>query len=323
MKAILSAMIVAIYNFLYQPGSIVDIFTEFNGYVLTVYSDGWFANTYNVLKVIGVGMLVVGCLVSLADKVSEGDFTIHVLFRHLLKYVIWYMVLLNSMRIFMFLMSIATKTFDEMKLALEDAAISDVNFHQGMLTNGIAEMTPTSRYGMFMMLIIPYLISLAFSVVLCFFATSRLIESVLRIAMAPVVAGLSYFGTGDSSDFVRFAKRTMGVFFQIVVVLAVAATLMFVQKSFALSGGAEQKAVADPLTVLVEDFSTEEVLVDYDNWSEVPEEDKDTVGAYTPDSISSFVDEMLNIHYFPITCGLMIAAILLVFKSREISTRMF
>lgn len=319
MAAILGSMLITIYNFLYQPGNITDIFAEFDGYVLTLFSDGWFGNIYMVLKTVGIGMLAVDCLIALMDKVTEGDFTIRVVFRHLLKYVLLYIVLLNALNIFMYLLNIATNVFQDMKTTAGDIMDTAEGLSQGMMTNGVSELSFASKCGLLMNLLVPYIISLAYYIVLYFFATSRLFESVIRITMAPLVAGLSYFGKGDNADIVRFAKRTMGVFFQIVVILGVSLALTFVHESFTN----ESDGLTDPADLLVEDFSSDEVLVDYDEWSQVPEAEKDTLGAYTPESITDFSDNMLNVNIYPITCGLMIASIFLVFKSREISTRMF
>lgn len=320
MQAILSSMVISIYNFLYRPDGIVDIFTEFNDYVWNLYSEGWFGMVFAVLKVIGIGLLMVSCLMSLADKVTEGDFTIHVLFRHLLKYVILYMVLWNSIRIFRILSMITTLIFNDINTIYVNDMTASIN--PGFLENGIGKMNALSKIGMFMMVLVPYIISLLYYIILYFFATSRLIESVLRIAMAPLVVGMSYFGKGDNSDIVRYTKRTMGVFFQIVVILVISIGLTYTHNVFFEGTVTETAFIKNPADKLQIDNSHEEIKTE-NTWNKIPETDEETNGFYTADSISDFVDDMVNIKYFAISTGLMLSALLLIFKSREISTRMF
>lgn len=107
---------------------------------------------------------------------------------------------------------------DSLSLSLDPAQ----RINQRCVANGINKYFGiTVRIGMFILLAAPYIISVIFYVVLYFFAVSRLLEMVIRTAASPLVVGLSYFGHGANTDIVRYAKRTMGIFFQIVVILVI------------------------------------------------------------------------------------------------------
>ena len=94
---IIATLLIAIYEFLYKPDGMIGIFSQYNEIIDNILAqDNFIADTFKALKLIGIALLVTSCLVSLMDKVSTGDFSINNVFRHLLKYVILYMVLMNS-----------------------------------------------------------------------------------------------------------------------------------------------------------------------------------------------------------------------------------
>ena len=83
-----------------------------------------------------------------------------------------------------------------------------------------------------MSIVVPYFVSVVFYSILYFFATSRIMELVIRISAAPLVAGVSFFGKGANTDIVRYIKRSMGIMFQIVVILVISASVTFIHKYF-------------------------------------------------------------------------------------------
>ena len=199
------------------------------------------------------------------------------------------------------------------------------------------------------MLAVPYIVSVVFYIVLYFFAVSRLLEIVIRVAAAPFVVGVSFFGQGANSDIVRYTKRSLGVFFQIVVILIISVMVNFTHSALITSGSSSVQngaMLANPASSLTlddsyveigvtetkaevkkDDDGNEEVTVAVGDteWKAATKEDVTTqlVLAYTKDSIQKFIYYIVDPNHYFISTGLMIAALLLVFKSREISTRLF
>ena len=304
------------------------------------------------MQIIGIGMLAASCLMALMDKVSQGDFSINVIFRHLLKYVILYMVLINITTIFNYLLDWTSASFIDINDAVTSAMTNNTaaTINQTWMANGINKYVGlTAKLGMIIVLAVPYIVSVVFYIVLYFFAVSRLLEIVIRVAAAPFVVGVSFFGQGANSDIVRYTKRSLGVFFQIVVILIISVMVNFTHSALITSGSSSVQngaMVANPASSLKlddsyveigvtetkaevkkDDDGNEEVTVTVGDteWKAATKEDVTTqlVLAYTKDSIQKFIYYIVDPNHYFISTGLMIAALLLVFKSREISTRLF
>lgn len=212
LDCVLASMLVHVYEFIYRPGSITDTFMEFNDCIWDVYESSFFSSIFDVMKIAGLGLLTVAFLIGLYDKTTSGDFSINNFFRHWLKFFMLFTVLMNMMDILENLLGIATYTFSDLNNDISSSitGIDAVKINETMLSNGLYKYIGiTSKFGLLMMIVVPYVISILFSVIIGFFAVSRTIEIVVRIGMAPIVVGGSYFGHGQNSDVVRYLKRTM------------------------------------------------------------------------------------------------------------------
>ena len=348
---VIAAMLVHVYNFLFKPDDMTKIFTEFNKYIEGLFAADWFSKIYAVMMTIGLGLLVATYLIEMMDKVSQGDFSINVMFRCMLKYVLMYMVLLNILAIFNYLLDFTTAVFTDMNDSLSLSLDPAQRINQRCVANGINKYFGiTVRIGMFILLAAPYIISVIFYVVLYFFAVSRLLEMVIRTAASPLVVGLSYFGHGANTDIVRYAKRTMGIFFQIVVILVISVMTTFTHNALITSDSGStqgETVVANPANGLEVDGSYTEVgvtktttdtkkndasgdeettvTIGDTTWKPATSEDISTITtrAYTKKSLMHFVYYIMAPNHYVVSTGLMLAALLMVFKSRELSTRLF
>ena len=348
---VIAAMLVHVYNFLFKPDDMTKIFTEFNKYIEGLFAADWFSKIYAVMMTIGLGLLVATYLIEMMDKVSQGDFSINVMFRCMLKYVLMYMVLLNILAIFNYLLDFTTAVFTDMNDSLSLSLDPAQRINQRCVANGINKYFGiTVRIGMFILLAAPYIISVIFYVVLYFFAVSRLLEMVIRTAASPLVVGLSYFGHGANTDIVRYAKRTMGIFSQIVVILVISVMTTFTHNALITSDSGStqgETVVANPANGLEVDGSYTEVgvtktttdtkkndasgdeettvTIGDTTWKPATSEDISTITtrAYTKKSLMNFVYYIMAPNHYVVSTGLMLAALLMVFKSRELSTRLF
>lgn len=360
---IIATLLIAIYEFLYKPDGMIGIFSQYNEIIDNILAqDNFIADTFKALKLIGIALLVTSCLVSLMDKVSTGDFSINNVFRHLLKYVILYMVLMNANAILEYLLDISTSTFSDLKVYTDEITANSaaMTFEHAIMANSVYKhMGFGTKLGAFIMLMIPYAISVIFTIVLNFFAVSRLIEITVRVSVSPVVAGLSFFGDGANLDFVRYAKRTLGLFFQIIVILIICVSVTFVHNELITTdegGATEVNTIEDPAVRLVGSYDTEyneieertmktekktNAVGDVEATStEVSREwkkaEKDTSKvptlnyqqeitdvAYKKSDFTYFYQHLVDPSTFFISTGIMISALFLIFKSREISTKLF
>lgn len=368
---ILATLLVSIYNFLYKPDGMIDIFSQYNDIINNILEKKNFvSNVFDALKLVGIALLVTSFLVSLMDKTSAGDFSINNFFRHLLKYFILYVLLINANTILTDLMDITTGTFDALKGSAEDITANSaaVEFNHVFLANSVHKyMGFGAKLGMFIMLIVPYAISVLFTVILNFFAISRMIEMTVRVSVSPVVAGLSFFGNGADMDFVRFVKRTLGLFFQVVVILLICVSITFVHNALVTTDENAHKSVntvVDPAVRLKGSYTTDYPEIEIRNmqttkkqseaadkqieytsvetgreWKKAEKrtvkkevtdndhEDDDKNGgtseAYVKDDFKYFVNHIVDPSTFFISTGIMISALFLIFKSREISTKLF
>lgn len=329
---VLAALLINVYNFLYEPDDFTGIFLEFNDYIWRVYNEGWFGRVLAITKIIGIGLLAASFLVSLLDKVTDGDLTIEVWFRHLLKYCMLFIILMNVLPLFKSLLQLSTSLFTEFNVSISSEVLPQTGryINQAWLANGINKhIGASSKFGMFMMLTIPYVISLIFAVILYFFATSRLIEIVIRIALAPLVVGVSFFGHGSNLDIVRYTKRTMGIFFQIVVVLVICAGMTFTHNALITADSptaANGAIMANPAASLKLEDGMREIEVDGE-WQNATKqeivENLESTMSYTKSSISQFVYYLLDPSHYFVSTALMLAALFMIFKSRAISTQLF
>lgn len=368
---ILATLLVSIYNFLYKPDGMIDIFSQYNDIINNILEKKNFvSNVFDALKLVGIALLVTSFLVSLMDKTSAGDFSINNFFRHLLKYFILYVLLINANTILTDLMDITTGTFDVLKGSAEDITANSaaVEFNHVFLANSVHKyMGFGAKLGMFIMLIVPYAISVLFTVILNFFAISRMIEMTVRVSVSPIVAGLSFFGNGADMDFVRFVKRTLGLFFQVVVILLICVSVTFVHNALVTTDENAHKSVntvVDPAVRLKGSYTTDYPEIEIRNmqttkkqseaadkqieytsvetgreWKKAEKrtvkkevtdndhEDDDKNGgtseAYVKDDFKYFVNHIVDPSTFFISTGIMISALFLIFKSREISTKLF
>lgn len=368
---ILATLLVSVYNFLYKPDGMIDIFSQYNDIINNILEKkNFISNVFDVLKLVGIALLVTSFLVSLMDKTSAGDFSINNFFRHLLKYFILYILLINANTILTDLLDITTGTFDALKTSTDEITANSaaIEFNHVFLANSVHKyMGFGARLGMFIMLIVPYAISVLFTIILNFFAISRMIEMTVRVSVAPVVAGLSFFGNGADMDFVRFAKRTLGLFFQIIVILIICASITFVHNALVATDENAHKSVntvVDPAVKLKGSYTTDypeieirnmqttkkqseadDKKIEYtsvetsrewkkaekravkkevtDNDHEDDDENGGTSEAYEKDDFKYFVNHIVDPSTFFISTGIMLSALFLIFRSREISTKLF
>ena len=224
------------------------------------------------------------------------------------------------------------------------------------LQNGLAAFGLTSRVGMLMSIVVPYFVSVVFYSILYFFATSRIMELVIRISAAPLVAGVSFFGKGANTDIVRYIKRSMGIMFQIVVILVISASVTFIHNSIIVDGRISNSTsgkVENPATYLEHtttgkreieirslnvDMETDEngKVTKINKVTETGRKDEEVKSqeeqtgtlvnmkeAYPKSDIEKFVNSLTTPSNLFTGVGIMLAALFMLFKSREISMRMF
>lgn len=317
--SVLASLITNIYSCIYHPEDIVSVFMWYNKYIKPAFEQ--FNTLFSGVRMIGIGFLVVTCLISLLDKVSAGDFSQANLFRYLLKFFILYVVLMNALTIFMDLLQLSSSLADALLAVLRSETSSSSTLNQAQLAESIDEHVGlVSTIGYTLLALIPYVISIAYTIVLGFFAASRLIEIVIRLALSPLVIGMSGLTAGGEQDAVRFIKRTAGVLFQVVVVVVISSAITFTHDALISNG-----TITDPVSVLDEESNTRTIDVSGDGvW--IPARDRtdtEVVVTYTQDSTTNFIRMILDPDGYMVSVGLMISALVMVLKSRNLSTQLF
>lgn len=327
---ILAAMLTRIYNFLYHPDSIVGVFQEFDTYVFDIFTDGRFAPIFAAVKIIGLGLLVVSFLIDLMDKVSGGDFSIQNYFVHWLRFFIMYIILNYSIDILRYFMDISTGVFNDLNGIITETMNTGADVDRQLLEYGINRyLGIVPKLGIFMLSVIPFAVSYLFTVVLYFFAVSRLFEVTVRISMAPIAAGVSFITPGLQSDFTKYVKRTAGLCFQIVVVMLISLGLTVTHNALIDSNSVNPTEsgteIGNPASCLEIDDDIREIQIN-GTWRKALAQnivDNFYVEAYTEESITEFVDRMFDMDSIFISTGIMLAGLFMLFKSREISMRAF
>ncbi len=375
---ILSTMIISVYNFIYRPDNIADVLMEFNYYLQELFNKNWFKTIFASVQIVGIGLLTAACIVELVDKASSGDFSINMLFRGMLKYIIWYIVLINSITIFTYLIDMTTAVFDTMNNDITAAIVGEqgAEIKQSYLANTIEQDVGTGeKFGLFIMIGPAYIVSIIFYIILYFFSISRLIEVTIRALFAPIAAGVSFFGTGANSDFIRYVKRTMGIIFQIVVILVISAAMTLTHNSLVAQDVNEgestseiinpannliSKTIAESPETIVDTISQQKTANDYNNSNlsgnanekalyevvsedtvklipksvidkylengdseKLAEEIAEIVKRYDLQNVNTFINSLVDPKSYALTTGLMLAALMLLFKSRQISSQLF
>ncbi len=351
---------------------------EFNYYLQELFNKNWFKTIFASVQIVGIGLLTAACIVELVDKASSGDFSINMLFRGMLKYIIWYIVLINSITIFTYLIDMTTAVFDTMNNDITAAIVGEqgAEIKQSYLANTIEQDVGTGeKFGLFIMIGPAYIVSIIFYIILYFFSISRLIEVTIRALFAPIAAGVSFFGTGANSDFIRYVKRTMGIIFQIVVILVISAAMTLTHNSLVAQDVNEgestseiinpannliSKTIAESPETIVDTISQQKTANDYNNSNlsgnanekalyevvsedtvklipksvidkylengdseKLAEEIAEIVKRYDLQNVNTFINSLVDPKSYALTTGLMLAALMLLFKSRQISSQLF
>lgn len=358
MNSLLTTFLIQVYTFLYKPDNIAKIFNDYNMYINTLYQQDWFSTMCSAMSIVGIGLLTVGFLISIGDKASAGDFTLHNFFIHFLKFFMLYIILINISVIFRWMLNLTSAVFNDMNKEIANSiiknSVNDIN--RDKLENGFASFGLISRIGMIMSIVVPYFVSVIFYCILYFFATSRIMELVIRISAAPLVVGNSFFGQGANTDIVRYLKRSMGIIFQIVVILVISAGVTFIHNSIVVngkisnstSGKVENPAVyLEHVTTGKREIEVRNLDVEYEldennkikdikKVTEIGREDKEvnpktqdeseesnTEDAYAKADIEKFTNSLTAPSNLFTSIAIMVAALFMLFKSREISMRMF
>ena len=332
---ILANMLTRIYECLFRPGDLAVIFNEYDDEIFNVIRDGRFASVFYAMKAIGLGLLVVSFLITLMDKVSAGDFTIHNFFVHWLRFFIMFVLLNNATIILRYIMGVSTDLFT----SLDGISRSGLQMELGNEINELYLAKGINRYFgiankiiVFMMAIIPYAIACLYSVVINFFAISRLLEMVLRISMSPLVAGISFATPGLQSDFWKYMKRTAGLFFQIIVVFLISVGLTVAHNSLVQQGTVtSSEKISNPASCLLVNDDARQIkmffLNDDSAYNDITDDQmpgvEDALIAYTEDSINEFIQEMFGVDSFFVSIGIMLSGLFMLFKSRDLSMRLF
>lgn len=350
----LATLVLQLYRFLYNSSDMTSIFKELDKYIYSALDNNYFKAVMTIIIILGNGLLATTFLMQMFDKVTRGDFSPEVIIKHTLKYVFLYMVLINANYIFRELLSLSTAVFTELSKAIETSgqltAVSADEINFTWLSTSIARYYKMiNKLGLFILTMVPFVISQIYYIVMYFFAASRTLECAIRTVFAPLVVGVSYFGTGSSADIVRFTKKTMGCFFQIVVILMITTSVSVVQSSLTSDISNENGGITS-MPVLVEETDYEQFYPDSDGniiptyvggvgggpgtsggtgstggieegteEIEVSEELK----VYTEESVKTFIQSLYDFDTLIITVGLMIAGLLLVVKSNIISAQLF
>ena len=358
MNSLLATFLVQVYKFLYKPSDIAKIFNDYDSYVSVLYQQDWFSTMCSAMSIVGVGLLTVGFLISLGDKASAGDFTLHNFFVHFLKFFMLYVVLMNISTIFQLMLDFTSAVFNDMNKEVTGSIIANTisGISKTKLKNGLESFGLMSKIGMLMSILVPYLVSVVFYSILYFFATSRILELVIRISAAPLVAGVSFFGKGANTDIVRYIKRSMGIMFQIVVILVISAGTTFIHNSIVVDGKISNSTngkVENPALYLERtttgtreievrslnvDMETDEngKVTKINKVTETGRKDEEVESqeekngtnkkekeAYAKRDIERFANSLTAPSNLLTGIGIMLAALFMLFKSRELSMRMF
>ena len=98
----------------------------------------------SAMSILGIGLLTVGFLVSLGDKASAGDFTLHNFFVHFLKFFMLYVILMNISTIFQLMLDFTSAVFNDMNKELTGSIIANEikGVDKDKLQNGLAAHFP-------------------------------------------------------------------------------------------------------------------------------------------------------------------------------------
>lgn len=323
---ILATILMSIYNCIYRPEGMTDIFIEYDNEIWTTFTGSYFWTLFSAVRIIGIGLLVVTCLITLMDDVSDGDFTLENLFRHMLKFFMLYFILMNLLPIFMHLLNLSDVVVRNLSDTINGTfVIKGRPVNQVWLANSINKhIGIVSKIGMFLLSMMPYFVSVIYTVILGFFAASRLIEIVVRLALAPIIVGISGISHGKQVDAIQFLKHTAGILFQIVVIMVISCSITLTHNAMVSEG----RVLESPANLLILEDGVREIDVENDqNWQPAVKDYVELTAseelAYTKESTNEFVRTVLSPDEYIVGVGLMVAAIFMIFKSRNISTKLF
>lgn len=316
MAGILANFYVTIYNALYHPTEILDVFKEYNGYLDTVLASETFSTAYFLIRVIGIGFMVLVFMLQIGDKISSGDYSLEVLFRELLKLFITYILILNSKTIFQYLLDWVVGLMG----SIENLVTIHVEAELDILKMkwGIKQLSILKQIMYLLLGILPYLFAVLLRIIIVVMAVSRLLELSVRVIAAPLAYAGNVFGGGENSEMVRYMKRCVGLLFQIVVIVAVWFAMIMVKDAMmgttsSLNPGASESIeMVNPSSTLVDG------TYEYRSSGEEYE-----VECYTKESIEKFLDSVAISDDFIIGITFMLASIFILVKSREIGDSLF
>ena len=221
MKELMNALI----NMIFGTGASIQI-KEINDKYTTILTNnqGVLSGPYNTMKTLGVSLLTLYFLIELAEKTSHDNFTIEHFVRMFIKFIIGYELISKGLSLFTKFISLTNAVTNDISTSINveetsngyEAFVAAVD----KMCDGNFVMEFLAPLPVILLLMVPALIMMLFSIILQVLFASRIVEMMVRVMFAPIACA-DIYSEGTRGGGFRYIKKFIALGLQSAVIIAV------------------------------------------------------------------------------------------------------
>ena len=214
----------------------------------------------DVLKTIGVALVILYFLVNLADDMMSRNISVETLVRAFIKLTVGLLIVLNVNMIIKAIVDFGTAFGKAMESAIATGTVPgdetpvNLSLDRTKFREGLNGADQIGYFGFAVKAFLPFLLINVNNIVMMFLALSRLFELALRSMFAPAAVA-DICKDGISSPGMRYLKKTLAVSLQYAVIVGISICVPMIMESSVFSS-----MNAIDLKNMLKTYSTEECV---------------------------------------------------------------
>ena len=236
---------IKIFEQMYSGQDVVALIKRYDTIIQAMMSGSFFAAAIATFKALALGITLLYCLLDLASKVTEKNFSTAQLFKVLLRYYVAAMIILNADIIVDNLFKLATGLAASVSNASigNEINLLDAKAKQTFYEKLDSRLNFIDTMGYVFKGAIPWFICIVSELIIHFVLITRAIELSVRMVFAPLALAGIYKG-GTQSSGVRYIKKILSLALQVVVIVLICSVAQTIISYLSSTSGAGSNAVS-------------------------------------------------------------------------------
>lgn len=277
---------IKIFEQLYSGSDVIALIKRYDTIINAIMSGNFFSALVATLKALALGIVLFYCLLDLANKATEKNFSTAQLFKVLLRYYVAGIIILNTDVIVQNLFKLSTGLASSVSSASgsmdfgKQINLLDAKTKQTFYEKLDAELGFLDTMGYVFKGAIPWFICIVSELIIHFVLITRALELSVRMIFAPLAMTGIYKG-GTQSAGVRYIKKILSLALQVVVIVLICAVAQTIITYIGSTSGAGSNAISSGQSLM-------DILFN------ASAKDATLHGTITGDSAKAFLDATLG-----------------------------